>query len=65
MHYIAFLILWLPRPIDKPPVAAFLAHFDTMAACEEKLSQVDLPEETKNSMKCVLLVVEPKLGIKE
>lgn len=65
MHYVAFLILWLPQPADKPPVAAFLAHFPTYSLCMEKLSQVDLPDEVKANMNCVLTVVNPKRGIKE
>jgi hypothetical protein len=65
MHYVAFLILWLPQPADKPPAAAFLAKFDTHAQCMEKIRQVDLPPEVKQHLSCILTVVDPKHGIKE
>lgn len=68
MHYIAFLLFWLPQPADAPPAtpprAAFIEHFPTYRDCLEYQSRISNPE-IKRQTTCMLMVVEPKVGIKE
>lgn len=68
MHYMAFLILWLPLPDDAPPVtppkAAFINRFDTIKECKEYQNRI-INKDIKKQTACMLVVVEPKEGIKE
>lgn len=68
MHYIAFLIMWLPLPPDAPPElpprAAFLKHFPTYRECADLHSRL-VDQELKRATTCILVVVEPKVGISE
>lgn len=65
MHYIAFLLLWLPQ--EDPtvtPKAAFIQKFATYKECKEFQSRVRDPD-VKRQTACLLVVVEPKEGIAE
>lgn len=65
MHYVAFLVLWLAQEDPTaPPKAAFIQHYETYDECEKYRARVKDPEVKKQTA-CLLLVVEPKRGIKE
>lgn len=68
MHYVAFLLYWLPlaagAPPETPPRAAFLQMFDTYKECVDYRDLIVNPE-IKSKTTCMLMVVEPKIGIKE
>lgn len=64
MHFVAFLLLWMPMDAGQPPVAAFIEHFSTYQECEAYRARVKDPV-VKARTSCMLSVVEPKSGIKE
>lgn len=64
MFYATFLVLWLELDVGSPPAAAFIQPFDTYKACQEYRDRI-VDDATKKRTACMMLVVEPKEGIKE
>lgn len=64
MSYVAFLLLWMQAEPAQPPIAAFIHKFETFKECEDFRARVSDPE-VKARTSCMLVVVEPKKGIKE
>lgn len=68
MHFAAFLLFWLPlapdAPPETPPRAAFIQKFDTYKECVDYRDRITSPE-IKSKTSCMLMVVEPKIGIAE
>lgn len=64
MGFAAVLVLWLQVDVGMPPTGAFIRHFDTYKECMDFKRSI-IQKETRDRTSCLLLVVDPKEGIKE
>lgn len=64
MGHAAVLVLWLALDVRMPPTAAFIRHFDTYKECMDFKRSI-VQKGTRDRTSCLLLVVDPKEGIKE
>lgn len=62
MFYVAFLVVWLHVEADMHPRIAVIKKFDTYKECMDVKA---LSSTQDGKLDCLLVVVEPKEGIKE
>lgn len=62
MFYVAFLVVWLHVEADMHPKIAVIKKFDTYKECMDVKRLSSTPD---GELGCLLLVVDPKEGIKE